>query len=316
MDIKQNDISVGLCPICNGSSNKVKELSIDFIRNKLSEHFNNQIDDQVEIIDYSLQKCNNCSFEYAFPFVSGSSSFYDWITSQEKYYPDGRWEYSEVLNDLTVNNNIHSKLLDVGCGDGNFLDFAKESKSKNVNFFGLDPTKQSVEKCLQKGHDVYCMDIEGFKSDHKDERFDAITAFHVLEHIAYPREFLKELASLLRPGGAVYLSTPYSPMDFEIDWFDILNHPPHHMGRWNLKSYRNLAETLELNVEFFMPNRSKLISSVIQSFMFALYGNLVKRTKSNILNSIIKNPIKFSSHLINQYKRDTVLGKRAANVIL
>lgn len=303
------------CPICNEKTSTTKVLNSSFIKSKLSKHFNNQIDEGVEIIDYTLQKCSNCTFEHAFPFVEGSSSFYNWVTSHSTYYPPTRWEYSKVL-ELLKNNDQQHKLLDVGCGDGVFFDFISKSKSKNITFFGLDTTKESAEKCLQKGYDVYCTDIQGFKSAHNDEYFDAITVFHVLEHIANPKEFLKELISLTSPAGAVYSSTPYSPMDFEFDWFDILNHPPHHMGRWNLKSYKKMAEMLELNVEIFMPERTSLISSTMQSFMFSLQGNLYNRSRLNILLNIIKNPIKFSSHLIKQSKRDKVIGERAANVVL
>jgi len=75
MDIKKVDNSIALCPICNGSYYKVKELDVNFIKNKLSQHFNNRIDEGVEIIDYTLLKCNDCSFEYSFPLTEGSSSF-------------------------------------------------------------------------------------------------------------------------------------------------------------------------------------------------------------------------------------------------
>ena len=200
MDIKKVDNSIALCPICNGSYYKVKELDVNFIKNKLSQHFNNRIDEGVEIIDYTLLKCNDCSFEYSFPLTEGSSSFYNWVTSQLNYYPDTRWEYSKVL-DLITNKNKQSKLLDIGCGDGRFLDFLHNSKNTGIEYFGLDPTKGSVEKCLQKGHNVYCMDIQEFKSTHTEEYFDAITIFHVLEHIANPKDFLKELVGLTSPGG-------------------------------------------------------------------------------------------------------------------
>jgi 2-polyprenyl-3-methyl-5-hydroxy-6-metoxy-1,4-benzoquinol methylase len=52
------------------------------------------------------------------------------------------------------------------------------------------------------------------------------------EHIAKPKEFVQEILSILHPLGNIYLSTPYSPMDFELEWYDVLNNPPHHMGRW------------------------------------------------------------------------------------
>ena len=125
------------CPICNSSTQKLKNLNSNFIKNKLSEHFNNQLGEDVEIIDYSLLKCNNCNFEYAYPLIEGSSSFYNWVTSQIGYYPDTRWEYGKVV-ELIVNKRDQENLLDVGCGDGKFLDFIKKSPETRIEPFGLN----------------------------------------------------------------------------------------------------------------------------------------------------------------------------------
>jgi len=177
MNIKDTS-SEKYCPICKNETSKVNELDAKYIKNKLSEHFNNKIDKNIEIIDYSLLKCRNCNFEYAVPFIDGSSSFYNWVTSQPKYYPDTRWEYAKVL-DLMKNKDNQLKLLDVGCGDGKFLDYIKENKVLNINSFGLDPTNESALKCSNKGHKVFCMDTKKFKANFQNELFDTITSFHV-----------------------------------------------------------------------------------------------------------------------------------------
>jgi 2-polyprenyl-3-methyl-5-hydroxy-6-metoxy-1,4-benzoquinol methylase len=302
-----------LCPICHSFSKNTKDLKVEQIKPLLSEHFKNKITSNVEIVDYSLLKCSNCSYEFAYPQIEGSSSFYDWVTLQNNYYPPIRWEYEKTLSIL---ENKQVKLLDVGCGDGRFLDFIKKSNNKNIDYAGLDPTKKSVEICLENGHKAYCMDIKMFKTKFKNKFFDYVTIFHVLEHIAFPKEFLEELISLTKPGGAVFASTPYSPMDFEVDWFDVLNHPPHHMGRWNLKSYKTLAEILNLKIEFFMPKQRNFFKSGIKSFRFSIYGNSENNSKIDIIKCIIRKPYKFLNHLYIQSKRDTLEGARAANVIL
>ncbi|NQU35710.1 MAG: class I SAM-dependent methyltransferase [Bacteroidetes bacterium] len=303
------------CPICSNTTIKVKKLDSPYIIDRLALHFNTQVDKNLNIVDYELLKCTECSFEFSYPQIAGSGAFYNWITSQTGYYPKIRWEFSKVL-DLLANEKKGVKLLDVGCGDGQFFDQIVKKKNTKIDFYGLDPTIGSIEMCIDKGYKVYCMDIKEFKINNKNTLFDAVTLYHVLEHIANPKEFIEELLSLLNPNGSIYISTPYSPMDFELDWFDVLNHPPHHFGRWNLKSYKKLAEVLGLKIEVFMPLPGKLLVSAIQSFMFSIYGNLGKGEKKTIIKSIIKTPFKFLTHLWKQSQRDKIMGKRAANVIL
>jgi len=302
-----------LCPICSNTSTLAKNLSSEFTRKELSKYFKVKIDNNIEILDYQMFRCNVCNYDFAFPETEGSSSFYNFVTSQQSYYTSTRWEYMKMLQ-LLPNENI--KLLDVGCGDGKFFDNLIKNGINTINFCGIDTTIQSVQTCQSKGHNVYCMDIQTYKEQNSGKLFDAIVSFHCLEHIAKPKEFLQELLSILNPSGTIYLSTPFSPMDFELDWFDVLNHPPHHMGRWNLKSYSKLAEILNLNLEVFMPDPMDLIHTSLLSFLFSLYGHSNNFTKPQILFKIILHPLMFSTHLLRQYKREKFNKKRSANVIL
>ena len=43
-----------------------------------------------------------------------------------------------------------------------------------------------------------------FPSDH----FDAVTMFDVLEHLSHPREYVKEIHRVLKPGGVLIVETP------------------------------------------------------------------------------------------------------------
>jgi SAM-dependent methyltransferase len=208
------------------------------------------------------------------------------------------------------------KLLDVGCGAGQFFDAIVQSENYYVDFYGLDPTSGSVAICKRKGYRVFCMDIRQFKSAYRDDLFDVITAYHVLEHIADPKSFLKELSGLINETGAIYISTPYSPMDFELQWYDVLNHPPHHMGRWNLASYKKLAATLGLKLEIFVPEPAGILKTAVISFLFSIYGPSKIKSKLEILRGVIKHPFQFLNHLYNQCKREKIKGKRASNVIL
>jgi 2-polyprenyl-3-methyl-5-hydroxy-6-metoxy-1,4-benzoquinol methylase len=304
------------CPICESQSHASKFLSSNFIKEELSNRFKDSTINNIVIPDYTLFKCQNCTFEFAYPFLNGTSSFYAWVTKQKSYYSEIRWEYTKVF-ELQKNQKGISKLLDVGCGDGNFLDFVKKKDTIDLEYYGLDTTQSSIEICINKGHKAYCMDIQQYKYKYPNEEFDIITCFHVLEHIANPKDFLSQLISLLKANGELFVATPYSPMSNELAWFDVLNNPPHHMGRWNIKSYMKLANELNLQMDYFMPDRQKFRRVVFQSFMLEIHKKRkFSSKKKGIIFSIIRKPMKFLKHLYLQFKREKINGRRVASVIL
>ena len=76
-----------------------------------------------------------------------------------------------------------------------------------------------------------------------------MVAFHVIEHIADPVNFIKNLTTLLTTNGKIYLSVPNQ--DGPIKFIDpcIHNMPPHHATRWHTKTFEVLAEQLNLSIE-------------------------------------------------------------------
>ena len=93
--------------------------------------------------------------------------------------------------------------MDVGTGDGHFLDVAREAG------FQVEATELSdtgIERARQRGFSVHkgqMLDI-----DFQGRRFDAITIWHVLEHVPNPGEMLREIYSLLKPGGILAVAVP------------------------------------------------------------------------------------------------------------
>jgi 2-polyprenyl-3-methyl-5-hydroxy-6-metoxy-1,4-benzoquinol methylase len=305
------------CPICDCSSEFKYSITAKYIKERLSNHFFTSIPKDVEILDYKLMLCNNCFFEFAFPQIEGSSSFYNWITEQVDYYPKDRWEYYKI-NDL-IEHGFNKKLLDVGCGDGKFFDAFLKVNNSEIELIGIDPTVESIQKCIKKGYTAYSMNTQTFKEAYPDILFDYIVSFHCLEHIANPTKFIEELSSLLNRSGSLLISTPYSPMTIEIGWFDVLNHPPHHLGRWNKKSYQRLADSLDLTVEFFAPEPGGILASTMESFLmseFDMVFSRIENPKRKLIEKTLQKPLKFIKHLFKQTFRERLLEKTAPNVVL
>jgi 2-polyprenyl-3-methyl-5-hydroxy-6-metoxy-1,4-benzoquinol methylase len=96
------------------------------------------------------------------------------------------------------------KLLDIGCGMGGFLLAAKES---GLEAYGVEPS----ESHSLIGRTRFGLNIRSAyfsRDDYRDAEFDIVVLWHVIEHIFDQSAFLKDVYSVLRPGGIVLIATP------------------------------------------------------------------------------------------------------------
>lgn len=94
-------------------------------------------------------------------------------------------------------------LLDVGCGNGQFLAVAREM---GWNAEGIDFDEQAVRAARANGLEVRHGGIELLQGVR--ERYDVITLSHVIEHVHDPLDLLVRIHLLLKPGGRLWLETP------------------------------------------------------------------------------------------------------------
>jgi len=96
-------------------------------------------------------------------------------------------------------------LLDVGCGGGELLAAAV---ARGWRAAGCEPMGEAaaIARSRAPGADIRT----GLSSEagFEEHSFDVVCAFHVLEHMADSRAFLRELARFARPGGLVVVETP------------------------------------------------------------------------------------------------------------
>ncbi|MBU4224166.1 methionine biosynthesis protein MetW [Patescibacteria group bacterium] len=83
------------------------------------------------------------------------------------------------------------KVLDVGCGDGLFLNALAQ---KEVLASGVDISEEGVKKCGEKGLDASVVDISIENLPFQDGAFDTVIMLDVLEHLYAPEALLQEAA--------------------------------------------------------------------------------------------------------------------------
>lgn len=107
------------------------------------------------------------------------------------------------------------KVLDVGCGTGDYLTTPLAHHFPDIYFCGVDSDTASIEYANRRNElsnlaFIYPQEIA------TDQSFDIVIASEVIEHVEHPGEFLRYLRSFLRDGGRIILTTPNGYGPFEL----------------------------------------------------------------------------------------------------
>lgn len=130
------------------------------------------------------------------------SGIYKWLSSQaEKSEDECRMVELSLLEE-----NPDARLLDLGCGDGQFT--AKAMAKIGVkNSYAIEIIVADITKAKARGIEVYKGDLNG-TLPFSDETFDVIIASHVIEHLNDTDTFLKEVHRNLKTDGYLIVATP------------------------------------------------------------------------------------------------------------
>ncbi len=187
----------------------------------------------------------------------------------------------EIIAQLIKPN---SKVLDIGCGDGELLDFLK--KTKNVDARGLEISQSQVSKALSKGISAIQGDAESDLGFYPDRSFDFAILSQTLQATQKPKELLEEM---LRVAEFAIVSFPNfahfknrfqmmvkgcMPVNKTIpfEWFDTPN-----IHFCSIKDFEKLCEQLNFSVQkkIFLTSKHKLLGILGKDYFanfFAEYG--------------------------------------------
>jgi cyclopropane fatty-acyl-phospholipid synthase-like methyltransferase len=189
------------CRICQSETNPFLNISSD----ELAEPF---LDDVLrkELPELRLNRCNSCGCLWATDarqteqvlmaaYARVDNSYFDSEAAGLHYH-----EFYRRLEQLIELNRSGSAILDVGCGDGNFLSALSDKWTK----LGIEPSASGTELSRRKNLNVALGTLES-----SEERYqvDLISALDVIEHVVDPHNFIESVKRHLKPNGMVLLFT-------------------------------------------------------------------------------------------------------------
>ena len=111
----------------------------------------------------------------------------------------GRSDYA-IIGEIV---EPHSRVLDLGCGEGELLEWL--AANKGVQGRGVEISSAKVQRAIARGVSVYQGDIDEGLVDYPGQAFDYVILSQTLQETVYPRNVLREM---LRVGKRAIVAFP------------------------------------------------------------------------------------------------------------
>ena len=263
------------CPWCNSENNH------QFL--KLKDYFLTQ--EEFEILE-----CEDCKLLFTSPSPAPDKigSYYkseDYLSHNEEKKGLFARIYNKVKK-INIKNKFKIatsyqqsavSILDIGCGVGDFLLYAKE---KGCNVTGIEPS-EDARKIAEKKLDCKISSPEELQNI-PDNSFDIITMWHVLEHVADLKTEIHHLQRILKKDGRLVLALPnYKSYDAEYykdKWaaYDV----PRHLSHFSQTSIKNIFKETNLQLIDIKPLKW-------DSFYISMLSEQYLNSKNSFLKGIL-----------------------------
>ena len=227
------------CPWCNSENNsKFLELKDYFLTQE----------------NFEILECNDCKLLFTTPCPTPDKigDYYksdDYLSHNEskkgivpKIYNLVKKVNIKNKFNITVNGQqtTDNSILDIGCGVGDFLNYAKE---KGCDITGIEPSEDARKIAEEKlGTKIFSPEE---LQNIPNESFDIVTMWHVLEHVADLKTEIHHLERIVKKNGRLVLALPnYKSFDAEYykdKWaaYDV----PRHLNHFSRTSIKNIFNT-------------------------------------------------------------------------
>jgi 2-polyprenyl-3-methyl-5-hydroxy-6-metoxy-1,4-benzoquinol methylase len=230
------------CPVCNGRD------SVAAFSKEGFHHFH----------------CATCKAVYLYPVPSGDVLAEYYVEREEATRSSQCWareendyrHYEPIWDQalrLIERGSGRGPLLDVGCGGGQFLAFARKRGWEQLE--GIEYAPGAAARARERsGAEIHSVDF--LTSSLVAEHYAGITMWNVIEHAPAPQAFVAEVKRLLRPSGIFVADCPnlYGLTMRVIGTDAYVVMPPEHVTYFSHRSLRHLLENAGLRVERLASN--------------------------------------------------------------
>ncbi|GEP90209.1 Ubiquinone/menaquinone biosynthesis C-methylase UbiE [Chitinophaga terrae (ex Kim and Jung 2007)] len=180
-------------------------------------------------------------------------------------------------------------VLDIGSGTGAFLHYMKQV---GWEVTGLEPD----EIARKNAKDIYGIEARPIEDLYTlpAQQFDAITMWHVLEHVHELHRYLDHLKTLLKPGGSLLIAVPnYTSADasyYQEYWaaYDV----PRHLYHFSPSSMEQLLSQHHFTLVKKHP-------MVFDGFYVSLLSEKYKTGKSRLIQGFLHGLLSYRKGLKN-----------------
>lgn len=266
---------------------KLKDYSVS------GENFELLFDEELQLLKTypqpSLDKLP--SYYESQDYISHTDSKITWF--EKLYHFIRRRAIKQKVRLIEYCNGEKGRVLDIGCGTGDFLAEAHLAQWKT---FGIEPNEKAAILSKSKG-----LCLAKSTADFEDHFFDVVTMWHVLEHIPNLEEQLSELKRIIKPTGTIIVAVPnfksFDAKYYGKFWaaYDV----PRHLWHFSKTAIQKLFAANHLKV-------AKVQPMYLDSFYVSLLSEKNKTGKINLLKGVFlglrsniyaKKNSEYSSHI-------------------
>lgn len=241
---------------------------------------------------FDIYKCENCNFAQIAhqPNSLQIKKIYSELHFKHQLYREASAARIENFFrfDMVSRYISNGKLLDAGCGSGDFLEIAKEK----FNVSGLDVSSEAIKHAKVRLPELKKHLHSGMIEDFTKSsfQFDAVCLWDVIEHLNNPQLAIQQLFGMVKKNGILFISTPdFGSLIAKImknNWAFMI--PPLHTCYFSKRAFQIISEKIGAKIHFILTKGKTTNISFLFYKINQMNENIIsKRFLDLLTNSLI-----------------------------